>query len=164
MFQFGSRKNRRRSSSISTKNRLRKRRVLMFQTLQERITPAVNAFFSPTAGILSVLGDSLDNNITVSRNAAGQILVNGGAVAVSGGTPTVANTARIQVFGQSGNDTITLNEANGALPAALLFGGAGTMCLPADQEGTKSSARPATTRCSAREESICCSAVTAMTS
>ncbi len=61
----------------------------------------------------------------ISRNAAGSILVNGGAVAVSGGTPTVANTALIQVFGQGGNDTITLNEANGALPRANLFGGAG---------------------------------------
>src|SRR5262249_35804218 len=31
----------------------------------------------------------------------------------------------IQAFGQAGNDTLTLNEANGALPAANLFGGDG---------------------------------------
>jgi hypothetical protein len=74
---------------------------------------------------LSVLGDAQDNTLTISRNAAGSILVNGGAVPVLGGEPTVANTSLIQVFGQSGNDTITLNEANGALPAARLFGGAG---------------------------------------
>ena len=37
------------------------------------------------------------------------------------GTPTVANTALIQVFGQGGNDTISLNEAGGALPRANLF-------------------------------------------
>ena len=79
--------------------------------------------------MLSVFGDSLDNNVTISRNAAGQILVNGGAVAVIGGTPTVANTTLIQVFGQGGNDTITLSEANGALPAANLFGGAGNDVL-----------------------------------
>ena len=78
-----------------------------------------------TNGTLSVLGDSLDNNITISRNAAGQLLVNGGAVTVTGGTPTVANTSLIQVFGQGGNDAITLNEASGALPRANLFGGAG---------------------------------------
>src|SRR5262249_27577619 len=54
-----------------------------------------------------------------------QILVNNGAVQVFGGTPTVANTALIQVFGQAGNDTITFNEANGALPRGNLFGGAG---------------------------------------
>src|SRR5205814_6396363 len=70
-----------------------------------------------------------NNTITVSRDAAGKILVNGGGVAVQGGTPTVANTTFIQVFGQDGNDTITLNEANGALPAALLFGGAGNDVL-----------------------------------
>jgi Ca2+-binding RTX toxin-like protein len=50
-------------------------------------------------------------------------------VPVQGGTPTVANTALIQVFGQAGNHTISLDEANGALPAALLFGGAGNDVL-----------------------------------
>src|SRR5262249_35488801 len=50
-------------------------------------------------------------------------------VAVLGGTPTVANMALIQVFGQAGNDTITLDEANGALPAANLFGGDGNDTL-----------------------------------
>src|SRR5262249_8313352 len=82
-----------------------------------------------STGTLTVLGDAANNAITVSRNAAGTILVNGGAVAVFGGTPTIANTASIQVFGQSGNDTLTLDEANGALPAALLFGGAGNDVL-----------------------------------
>jgi Ca2+-binding RTX toxin-like protein len=77
------------------------------------------------AGTLSVSGDSLDNSITVSRNAAGTILVNGGAIAVAGGTPTVANTTLIRVFGLAGQDVITLSEANGALPRANLFGGAG---------------------------------------
>jgi len=33
------------------------------------------------------------------------------------------------VFGQGGNDTITLDESNGALPAAQLFGGAGNDVL-----------------------------------
>ncbi len=88
---------------------------------------AVTASF--TNGTLTVFGDSADNTTTVSRNAAGQILVNGGAVSVIGGTPTVANTALIQVFGQAGHDVITLNEANGALPRANLFGGAGNDTL-----------------------------------
>src|SRR4051812_4557275 len=86
---------------------------------------AVTSTFTPSAGILSTFGDSLNNNITVSRDAAGKLLVNGGAVKVLGGTPTVANTSLIQGFGQGGNDTITLNETNGALPRANLFGGAG---------------------------------------
>src|SRR5262245_33800197 len=95
--------------------------------LENRVTPAVTAQFS--AGTLSVLGDNLDNTIAISRNAAGGILVNGGAVAILGGTATVANTALIQVLGQGGNDTITLNEANGALPRANLFGGVGNDTL-----------------------------------
>jgi len=90
---------------------------------------AVTAFFNPTTGVLTVFGDALDNNIVISRNAAGTILVNGGAVPILGGTATVANTSLIQGFGQAGNDTITLNESNGALPAAQLFGGAGNDVL-----------------------------------
>ena len=82
-----------------------------------------------TNGTLSVSGDNLDNNVAVSRNAAGQILVNGGAVAVVGGTPTVANTALIQTFGLGGNDTLSLSEVNGALPRANLFGGTGNDVL-----------------------------------
>src|ERR671931_462503 len=87
------------------------------------------------SGVLTVSGDNADNSIVISRDAAGKILVNGGAVAVVGGTATVANTALIQVFGQDGNDTITLNEANGALPAAQLFGGAGNDVLTGGSGG-----------------------------
>ncbi len=90
---------------------------------------AITASYLPASGLLSVLGDTLDNTATASRNAAGAILVNGGAVAVTGGTPTVANTSLIQIFGQGGDDTLTLNEASGALPAANLFGGAGNDVL-----------------------------------
>src|SRR6185437_12679760 len=46
-----------------------------------------------------------------------------------GGPATVANTSLIQVFGTGGNDMISLDESNGALPAAQLFGGAGNDTL-----------------------------------
>ena len=46
---------------------------------------AVTAFFSPSTGVLTVFGDALDNNIVISRDAAGTILVNGGAVPILGG-------------------------------------------------------------------------------
>jgi Ca2+-binding RTX toxin-like protein len=101
--------------------------VPTFEALAERIAPAVTASFS--SGVLNVLGDSLNNTIVVSRNAAGTILVNGGAVPIRGGTATVGNTSLILVFGQAGNDQISLNETNGALPAALLFGGSGNDTL-----------------------------------
>jgi Ca2+-binding RTX toxin-like protein len=88
---------------------------------------ATTASFS--SGTLSVFGDAANNSIAISRDAAGKILVNGGAVTVTGGTATVANTALIRVLGLDGQDVITLNEANGALPAANLFGGAGNDTL-----------------------------------
>jgi Ca2+-binding RTX toxin-like protein len=90
------------------------------------------------SGVLSVSGDAADDSIVISRDAVGRILVNDGAVAVIGGTPTVANTSLIRVFGQAGSDAISLSETNGALPAANLFGGAGTDTLTggdADDQG-----------------------------
>ncbi len=95
------------------------------EALDVRVLPAVTAQFIPTYALLTIIGDNLNNAITVSRNAVGNLLVNGGAVSIVGGSATVANTARIQIFGQSGNDTITLDEANGALPGATLYGGLG---------------------------------------
>ncbi len=104
-------------------------RNLKFESLDERLALSVSASFSAAAHVLTVFGDAQNNNIVVSRDAAGHILVNGGAVAVKGGVPTVANTSLIQVFGQAGNDQISLDEANGALPSANLFGGAGNDTL-----------------------------------
>jgi Ca2+-binding RTX toxin-like protein len=96
------------------------------ESLDAREVPAVLAMFTPVGGgVLTILGDANNNNIEISRNAAGRILVNGGAVTVVGGTPTVANTTLISAFGLGGNDNISMNEANGALPKANLFGGAG---------------------------------------
>ncbi len=106
--------------------------VLAAGILAATTVPANAAVTSTfTGGVLSINGDSLDNTITVSRDAAGNILVNGGAVSVVGGTPTVANTSQIQVFGLAGQDVITLNEASGALPRANLFGGSGNDVLSA---------------------------------
>jgi Ca2+-binding RTX toxin-like protein len=85
---------------------------------------AIKAKFFPGAGLLSETGDDVDNTIVTSRDAAGQILVNGGAVPVDGGQATVANTATIQVFGKGGNDTLFGKGGND-----LLFGGAGNDVL-----------------------------------
>ena len=82
---------------------------------------AIKATFS-AAGLLSEIGDGVDSTIATRRDAAGQLFVNGGVVPINGGQATVANTATIQVLGQGGNDTIALEESNGALPAAQLFG------------------------------------------
>jgi Ca2+-binding RTX toxin-like protein len=88
---------------------------------------ATTATFS--SGVLTVVGDSTNNSIAIARDAAGKIVVNGGAVTVVGGTPTVANTAQVRVSGLDGQDAITLSETNGALPPAILFGGSGNDTL-----------------------------------
>src|SRR6476646_1443957 len=90
---------------------------------------AITASFSPGARVVSVFGDSASNNIRASRDAAGRILINGGAVSILGGDATVANTDLIQLFGQGGDDTITVDEVNGPMPAAQIFGGAGNDTL-----------------------------------
>src|SRR4051812_42683910 len=92
-----------------------------FESLESRRLYSITAV--SLGGLLTVLGDNNPNAITVSRDAAGKLLVNGGDVKVIGGTPTVANTSLIAVFGLGGNDTITLSEVNGALPKASLLGG-----------------------------------------
>src|SRR5260221_13030230 len=98
---------------------------IQMESLEVRIQMAVTAAYVPFAHTLAVFGDSLDNQIVVSRDAAGKILVNGGAVPILGGSATVANTSLITLFGLGGNDNLSLNEANGALTAAQLFDGDG---------------------------------------
>jgi hypothetical protein len=64
---------------------------------------AIQGLFNRVAGILSVFGDTRQKNaIAVSREVAGSLLINGGAVPVVGGKATVANTKQIQVFGRDG--------------------------------------------------------------
>jgi Ca2+-binding RTX toxin-like protein len=90
---------------------------------------AISAHFLNAANKLDIFDDSQSDTIIVSRDAAGTIFINAGAVPVQDGRSTVANTNLIEVFGQGGNDTISLDESNGALPAANLFGGAGNDTL-----------------------------------
>src|SRR5262249_57004452 len=86
-------------------------------------------------GTLRVAGDDLDNTIVVSRDAAGTILVNGGAVAIQGGPATVANTRLILLNGGGGNDSLRLDETNGPLPLARLDGGPGNDVLVGGSAG-----------------------------
>ena len=85
-------------------------------------TPPITSTFDRATGLLSKIGDGLAN--TTSGDAVGTIPVNDGQ-AFQGDTPTVANAISMQLFGQGGDHTISLNEANAAPPAANLSGGSG---------------------------------------
>ncbi len=91
---------------------------------------AITSQFS-TRGTLTVQGDTQPNPIVVSRDAAGNLLVNGGAVPTTGGIPTVANTRLLQLNGGDGDDTVTMDESSGALPKANLSGGNGNDTMTA---------------------------------
>src|SRR5262245_61862503 len=86
------------------------------EPLAERVLPAVTATFLPGAGALLIFGDARDNTIVVSRDAAGTILVNGGAVNVLGGAPTGAHPALRQALRQAGTDRLDLDRTHGRLP------------------------------------------------
>ena len=85
--------------------------------------PTISAVFA--GGVLTVTGDNQDNTLIASRDAAGTILVNGGAIPITGGVATVTNTSLIRMFGLGGNDVLTVDDANGPMPPANLVGGDG---------------------------------------
>jgi hypothetical protein len=59
--------------------------VLTLESLEGRAIPAVTAILQ---GAQLIVSDDFDNNITISRDAAGTILVNDGQVLIVGATPT----------------------------------------------------------------------------
>ncbi len=67
----------------------------------------VTASFDREFGLLTIVGDDRDNDIKVSSDDDGNILINNGEVAVQGGTPTVQNTSTIFALGLGGNDQIS---------------------------------------------------------
>ena len=86
---------------------------------------SINAIFHSHPKSLMFFGDPGENSLTISRDISGDLLGNGGAVPITGDVATVFNTDLIRAVGGAGNDIIALDEANGSLPAARLFGGAG---------------------------------------
>lgn len=109
---------------------LQKVECSFFSSIQSIFPRNIMAIFAFSAGgYLAILGDNLDNTIKVSRDAAGALLINDGAVSIFGSRPSASRTQQIDVLGFGGNDTITLDTTLGALPATRLFGGSGSDVL-----------------------------------
>ena len=102
---------------------------LQLEQMEQRVLMAVTASFDAGTGVLAVTGDDADDQIVLGRDATGKILVNGGAVPISGGVATVSNTVQMQLSGGAGNDSIAVDETAGALPAAQILGGGGNDTL-----------------------------------
>ena len=86
---------------------------------------SINSRFLEHQHRVLVTSDDGDNNVTISRDAGGQLFANGDAIDGA----TVANTDLIHVNGGDGSDVITLDETNGLLPAAEINGGDGNDSL-----------------------------------
>src|ERR1700722_6431331 len=70
-------------------------KVQMFDASRQLVQSTINVGVSTESitavfagGVLTITGDDHDNTIIASRDAAGNILINNGAVLVTGGTPT----------------------------------------------------------------------------
>jgi Ca2+-binding RTX toxin-like protein len=95
-----------------------------------RLFPAApgSATFDPTTGLLTVVGDALHTFINVANDGTGSgvLVVNGGAIPITGGTPTTANTVLIQILGSPGDDQLMVSPG---LPPAHIFGAEGNDTL-----------------------------------
>src|SRR5260370_8328190 len=68
------------------------------EPLDERILPATTASFSPSAGILSVIGDAGNTTTVVTPDPAGQTPANAGALALPHSTAPVPPPPPIPPF------------------------------------------------------------------
>ncbi len=99
------------------------------QGLQAGVEVILSAVFDPGTGILTVVGDLQGNTLSVGRNARDFLLVNQGAVPISGGVPTIMNTTLVRMLGLGGDDQLSLDLTGGSLPRCHLDGGPGADAL-----------------------------------
>jgi Ca2+-binding RTX toxin-like protein len=82
---------------------------------------AINAFFSQSLGVLTVFGDNANNTIALGQNAAGDLVVNDGAVQIFGGKARASDARHIFLVGFGGDDTLKIDESKGKITASTFF-------------------------------------------
>jgi Ca2+-binding RTX toxin-like protein len=87
------------------------------------------AQFDPATGVLTVTGTEASDSFVVSASGNGSIVVNGGAVPIGGGAPTLSNTVRIELIGLGGDDQLVIDTLGAPMPNAVLRGGSGVDVL-----------------------------------
>ena len=94
----------------------------------KRVFPAApdSASFNPATGLLTIVCDCLHSVINVANDGTGTILINGGAIPISGGVANTTNTVLIQILGSACDDQISVGNS---LPPAHIFGAEGNDTL-----------------------------------
>lgn len=87
--------------------------------------PRTTTSFVNNQHVLTIVGDSGDNSISVGRDAAGVITINGVDLVLNGVTVTVANVNKIVLEGGSGSDRLGIDDSNGPMPVASILGQSG---------------------------------------
>jgi Ca2+-binding RTX toxin-like protein len=81
-----------------------------------RVVPTLTTSFVPATGLLTVTGDSAHESALLTKDASGNILLNGAAIANG---PTMTNTTEIRLFGNGGSDTLSADLPGFAGPVTL---------------------------------------------
>ena len=94
----------------------------------KRVFPAAagSASFNPATGLLTIVCDCQHNVLNVANDGTGIIVVNNGAIPMSGGVATTTNTVLIQILGSACDDQISVGNS---LPPAHIFGAEGNDTL-----------------------------------
>lgn len=109
---------------------------LNLEQLEDRSVPTTTAVFS--GGLLSVVGDSRDNAISVQADPVGNLSVTDNGVSIPiKGAPSLSQVTAISIDGKAGNDnlfvdvSVNTNDAGGLAfaPKISLFGGSGNDTL-----------------------------------
>ncbi len=113
----------RRATHLSSRTPIRRPQGnrMAVEQLPDRIVPAIMVTVDAIAGDLTVISDAASDTIALTRDATGNIYVNGQTYFGA----HVGITNNINIYGQGGNDTIDVSGVYGYAGSSFLNGGDG---------------------------------------